>query len=47
VLARLSGSMVPVRVLIEQSAREGPCPDCGVLTRRVKDRPGLPPFPDG
>jgi transposase len=28
-----------VRVLIEQIAREGPCPDCGVLTGAVKDRP--------
>src|SRR3954468_4477187 len=28
-----------IRVLIEQSAREGPCPECGVLTGKVKDRP--------
>jgi transposase len=30
---------VTVKVLIEQPAREGPCPDCGVLTGMVKDRP--------
>jgi transposase len=28
-----------VRVLIEQSAREGSCPECGVLAGKVKDRP--------
>jgi transposase len=30
---------VTVKVMIEQIAREGPCPDCGVLTGTVKDRP--------
>jgi transposase len=29
---------VTVKVVIEQIAREGPCPDCGVLTGTVKDR---------
>ena len=28
-----------VKVIIEQRAREGPCPDCGVLSGVVKDRP--------
>jgi transposase len=28
-----------VRMLIEQTAGEGPCPKCGVLTSAVKDRP--------
>jgi transposase len=28
-----------VKVIIETLAREGPCPACGVLTGRVKDRP--------
>jgi transposase len=28
-----------VKVLVEQIAREGPCPDCGVSTGTVKDRP--------
>jgi transposase len=28
-----------VKVIIEQAAREGPCPDCGVLSVTVKDRP--------
>jgi transposase len=28
-----------VKVVIEQLAREGPCPDCGVITCVVKDRP--------
>jgi transposase len=28
-----------VKVIIEQAAREGPCPDCGVLSGMVKDRP--------
>jgi transposase len=28
-----------IKVLIEHSAREGPCPECGVLTGKVKDRP--------
>jgi transposase len=28
-----------VMVIIEQTAREGPCPACGVLTGVVKDRP--------
>jgi len=28
-----------VKVIIEQTAREGPCPACGVITSAVKDRP--------
>jgi transposase len=28
-----------VKVIIEQMAREGPCPACGVLSGAVKDRP--------
>ena len=28
-----------VKVIIEQTAREGPCPACGVLSGAVKDRP--------
>ena len=28
-----------VEVIVEQSAREGPCPTCGVLSSAVKDRP--------
>jgi hypothetical protein len=28
-----------VKVIIEQTAREGPCPACGVFTGTVKDRP--------
>jgi transposase len=28
-----------VGVVIEQTAREGPCPECGVITGVVKDRP--------
>jgi transposase len=28
-----------VKVIIEQIARDGPCPDCGVLSSVVKDRP--------
>jgi hypothetical protein len=28
-----------VKVMVEQIAREGPCPDCGVFTSTVKDRP--------
>ncbi|WP_168714883.1 hypothetical protein [Serinicoccus marinus] len=28
-----------VKALIEVRANEGACPGCGVLTRRVKDRP--------
>ncbi len=28
-----------VKILIESVSREGPCPACGVLTRRVKERP--------
>ena len=28
-----------IKVVIEQIAREGPCPDCGVITGAVKDRP--------
>lgn len=32
-------AMATVTVVIEQIAREGPCPDCGVLSSTVKDRP--------
>src|SRR5215217_9575349 len=28
-----------VKVIIEQTARAGPCPACGVITSAVKDRP--------
>ena len=28
-----------VKVIIEQAAREGPCPGCGVLSAAVKERP--------
>jgi transposase len=28
-----------VKMIIEQTAREGPCPNCGVLSSAVKDRP--------
>jgi transposase len=28
-----------VKVIIEQTAREGPCPACAVITSAVKDRP--------
>ena len=28
-----------VKLIIEQTARDGPCPACGVLSSRVKDRP--------
>ena len=28
-----------VKVIIEQAAREGPCPSCGVLSAAVKERP--------
>jgi hypothetical protein len=28
-----------VKVIIEHIARDGPCPDCGVLSSVVKDRP--------
>lgn len=28
-----------VRVVVETVSREGPCPGCGVVTSRVKDRP--------
>ena len=27
-----------VKVIIEQAAREGPCPECGVFSGTVKDR---------
>lgn len=36
-LERLSVS--DVRVVIEHRDREAPCPACGVLTTRVKERP--------
>jgi transposase len=32
-------SPAAVKVVVEQTAREGPCPDCGVLSSTVKDRP--------
>jgi transposase len=28
-----------VKVIIEQAARAGPCPECGVFSGTVKDRP--------
>ena len=28
-----------VKVIIEQAVREGPCPECGVFSGTVKDRP--------
>jgi transposase len=28
-----------VKVVVEQTSREGPCPDCGVLSSAIKDRP--------
>ena len=38
--SRSSGSRpTTVKVIIEQKAREGPCPECGVLAAVVKDRP--------
>jgi transposase len=30
-----------VKVIIEQAAREGPCPECGVFSCTVKDRPWM------
>ena len=30
---------ITVKVIIEQAAREGPCPECGVFSGTVKDRP--------
>jgi transposase len=30
-----------VKVIIEQAAREGPCPECGVFSGTVKDRPWM------
>jgi transposase len=30
-----------VKLIIEQAAREGPCPECGVLSGTVKDRPWM------
>jgi len=30
-----------VKVIIEQAARAGPCPECGVLSGTVKDRPWM------
>jgi transposase len=30
-----------VKVIIEQAAREGPCPECGVVSGTVKDRPWM------
>ena len=30
-----------VKVIIEQTAREGPCPECGVFSGTVKDRPWM------
>lgn len=36
-LERLSSS--DLRVVIEHRVREAPCPTCGVLTTRIKDRP--------
>jgi transposase len=39
VLSVLRTGREAVRVIIEQVAREGPCPSCGVLSSAVKDRP--------
>ena len=33
------GGPAMVQVIVEQAAREGPCPACGVLSATVKDRP--------
>ena len=30
-----------LKVIIEQAAREGPCPECGVVSGTVKDRPWM------
>jgi len=30
-----------VKVIIEQTVREGPCPECGVVSSTVKDRPWM------
>ena len=30
-----------VKAIIEQTAREGPCPQCGVVSGAVKDRPWM------
>ena len=30
-----------VKVIIEQTAREGPCPECGVFSGTVKERPWM------
>ena len=39
---RFNGSMpTTVKVIIEQAAREGPCPECGVVSGTVKDRPWM------
>ncbi len=38
-VARVGCDDMLVRVVIETVAREAACPDCGVLTARVKDRP--------
>ncbi len=29
----------PVKIIIEMQSVEGPCPACGVLSARIKDRP--------
>jgi transposase len=30
-----------VKVIVEQAAREGPCPECRVFSGTVKDRPWM------
>jgi len=30
-----------VKVITEQTAREGPCPECGVFSGTVKERPSM------
>ena len=39
VLERRRVDTTAVKVIIEQAAREGPCPECGVFSGTVKDRP--------
>jgi transposase len=39
VLSVLRTGPEAVRLIIEQAAREGPCPDCGVPSSAMKDRP--------
>ena len=41
VLEVLRVDAVTVKVIIEQAARAGPCPECGVFSGAVKDRPAM------